>query len=95
MLRSNDAIPYYFTEEDVLDIFSVCSNIKHLAMLQTLFYGCLRSSELCKLDDCDLNLSTRTIFLRETKNGSDVLRISIVSVQKPSDCISTSGHRSR
>lgn len=71
VLRSNDAIPYYFSEEDVLAIFSVCSNIKHLAMLQTLFYGCLRSSELCKLDDGDLNLSTRTIFLRETKNGSD------------------------
>jgi len=71
VLRSNDAIPYYFNEEDVLAIFSVCSNIKHLAMLQTLFYGCLRSSELCKLDDCDLNLNTRTIFLRETKNGSD------------------------
>ena len=63
--------PYYFSEEDVLAIFSVCSNIKHLAMLQTLFYGCLRSTELCKLDDSDLNLSTRTIFLRETKNGSD------------------------
>jgi len=71
VLRSNDAIPYYFDEEDVLAIFSVCSNIKHLAMLQTLFYGCLRSSELCKLNDSDLNLSSRTIFLRETKNGSD------------------------
>ena len=70
-LRSNDAIPYYFDEEDVLAIFSVCSNIKHLAMLQTLFYGCLRSSELCKLDDKDLNLNTKSIHLRETKNGSD------------------------
>jgi len=73
ILRPNDAIPYYFDEEDVLAIFSVCSNIKHLAMLQTLFYGCLRSSELCKLDDSDLNLSKRTILLRETKNGSDGL----------------------
>jgi integrase/recombinase XerD len=71
VLRSNDAIPYYFDEEDVMAIFSVCSNIKHLAMLQTLFYGCLRSSELCKLDDGDLNLSTKTMHLRETKNGSD------------------------
>ena len=70
-LRSNDAIPYYFDEQDVLAIFSVCSNIKHLAMLQTLFFGCLRSSELCRLDDKDLNLNTRSIHLRETKNVSD------------------------
>lgn len=71
VLRSNNAIPYYFNEEDVLAIFSVCSNIKHLAMLQTLFYGCLRSSELCKIDDNDLDFGRRSIHLRETKNGSD------------------------
>lgn len=70
-LKPNEGIPYYFDEEDVLKIFSVCSNIKHLAMLQTLFYGCLRSSELCKLDDIDLNLETKTLRLRETKSNRD------------------------
>ena len=70
-LKTNEGIPYYFDEKDVLAIFSVCSNIKHLAMLQTLFYGCLRSSELCKLDDNDLDLKTRTLRLRETKGGRD------------------------
>jgi integrase/recombinase XerD len=71
VLRSNEGIPYYFDENDVLALFSVCSNIKHLAMLQTLFYGCLRSSELCNLDDKDMDLARRSIHLRETKNGSD------------------------
>ncbi|MFZ3092409.1 MAG: tyrosine-type recombinase/integrase [Methanothrix sp.] len=70
-LKTNEGLPYYFDEKDVLAIFSVCSNIKHLAMLQTLFYGCLRSSELCKLDDNDLDLKTRTLRLRETKGGRD------------------------
>lgn len=70
-LKVNDGLPYYFDEKDVLTIFRVCSNIKHLAMLQTLFYGCLRSSELCRLDDSDLDLKTRTLRLRETKGGRD------------------------
>ena len=72
-LKPNEGVPYYFDERDVMAIFSVCTNIKHLAMLQTLFYSCLRSSELCRLDDNDLNLKTKTIRLRETKNGTDAI----------------------
>ena len=49
-LDRNDNLPYYFDEDDVLKIFGSCRNLKHLAMLKTLFYGCLRASELCKLD---------------------------------------------
>jgi integrase/recombinase XerD len=71
ILKRNEGIPYYFDRKDVLAIFRVCSNIKHLAMLRTLFYGCLRSSELCRLDDSDLDLKTRTLRLRETKGGRD------------------------
>jgi len=71
VLKRNDSLPYYFDERDVLSIFSVCTNIKHLAMLQTLFYGCLRSGELCKLEDHDLDLEKRAIRLRETKGGRD------------------------
>ena len=52
-LKPNEGVPYYFDDKDVLMIFGMCSNIKHLAMLKTLFYGCLRSNELCKLDDGD------------------------------------------
>ena len=70
-LKPNEGIPYYFSERDVLKIFAECTNIKHLAMLQTLFYACLRSSELCKLDDSDLDLNAKTLRLRETKGGRD------------------------
>lgn len=55
-LQRKDEIPYYFDEDDVLHIFSVIANIKHLAMFQTLFYGCLRATELCNLDDEDVDL---------------------------------------
>ncbi len=37
-LKTNDGLPYYFDEKDVLAIFSVCANIKHLAMLHTLLH---------------------------------------------------------
>ncbi len=52
-LKRNDEIPYYFDLDDVLRIFSVCNNIKHLAMLKTLFYASLRAFELCNLDDSE------------------------------------------
>lgn len=71
ILREDERVPYYFDETDVLAIFSACTNIKHLAILQTLFYGCLRSSELCRLEDKDLDLKAKTIRLRHTKNGHD------------------------
>ena len=34
-----NTIPYFFDENDIDKLFSVCHNLKHLAMLQTLFYG--------------------------------------------------------
>lgn len=71
IMKRDDEIPYYFNEDDVLRILSVCHNLKHLAMLQTLFYGCLRASELCNLDDRDLDLKNLTIRVREGKGGRD------------------------
>ncbi len=70
-LKRNDEIPYYFDEEDVLRIFSAIRNIKHLTMLQILFYGCLRASELCNLDDSDVDLKALTLRVREGKGGRD------------------------
>jgi len=70
-LDRNNNLPYYFDEEDVSKIFSSCRNIKHLAMLKTLFYGCLRASELCGLDDSDLDIKSQTLRIREGKGGKD------------------------
>jgi integrase/recombinase XerD len=70
-IKPNDILPYYFDEDDVLKIFSICHNLKHLTMLKTLFFGCLRASELCNLDMCDVDLKSLTIRLREAKGGKD------------------------
>jgi len=75
ILKPNEGLPFYFDEDDISTIFAACTNIKHLAMLQTSFFGCLRSSELCRLDDSDLDIRAKTIRLRETKNGSDAIAL--------------------
>jgi integrase/recombinase XerD len=66
-----------------LRIFSVINNIKHFAMLQTIFYGCLRASELCNLDDNDLDIKSLTLRIREGKGGRD----GIVLINN--DCVAT------
>jgi integrase/recombinase XerD len=70
-LKRNDELPYYFSEDDVRSIFDTCTNLKHYAMLQTIFYGCLRASELCNIDDQDLDLKTSTLHVRAGKGGRD------------------------
>jgi integrase/recombinase XerD len=70
-LSRDNRIPDYFSQDDVNNIFAVCHNLKHLAMMQTLFYGCLRASELCNLDDSDLDLKSLTLRIRNGKGGKD------------------------
>lgn len=72
-LRLNNSLPYYFDETDILKIFGVCNNLKHHCMLKVLFFGCLRSGELCNLDVSDYDSNALTLRLRETKNGSDAI----------------------
>lgn len=72
-LKLNNSLPYYFDEKDILKIFSVCKNLKHHCMLKVLFFGCLRSGELCNLDVSDYDFDALTLRLRETKNNSDAL----------------------
>lgn len=72
-LKLNNSLPYYFDEKDIIKIFSVCQNLKHHCMLKVLFFGCLRSGELCNLDVSDYDPDGLTLRLRETKNNSDAL----------------------
>lgn len=69
-IRPDNHIPYYFDEDDVTKIFDSCHNLKHLAMLKTLFFATLRASELCDLDDHDIDLKTLTVRVHG-KGGKD------------------------
>jgi integrase/recombinase XerD len=72
-MTPNDNIPYYFTEDDINRIFAVIPNVKHNCMLMVMFYGCLRASELCGLDDKDIDFETRSIKIRAGKGGRDAI----------------------
>jgi integrase/recombinase XerD len=70
-LKRNNQIPHYFDAEDVRRIFDAVNNLKHLALLQVAFYASLRASEVCNLDDEDLDLSRLRLTIREGKGGQD------------------------
>ena len=72
-IKPNNTIPYYFDESEIAEIFRKCNNIKHLAMLKTMFYASLRASELCNLDESDVDLKALTIYVRGGKGGKDAL----------------------
>jgi integrase/recombinase XerD len=70
-LPRNEKLPHFFSEQEIDRFFASISNLKHLCMFQVLFYGCLRASELCNLDDGDLDLDNLTIRVREGKGGRE------------------------
>lgn len=70
-LNRDNKISYYFTDEEVERIFQDCTNPKHKAMLSVLFYGALRVTELCQLDDFDINLSNLTLRIQYGKGGRE------------------------
>ncbi len=70
-LKINNSIPYYFSQDDILNIFSVINNFKHYTMLNVLFYCCLRASELCALNDEDVDFNALTIRVREGKGNKE------------------------
>jgi integrase/recombinase XerD len=72
-LSPDNYLPLYFTADEVDKIFSVIENIKRLAMLETLFYGCLRVSELCNLNDEDLDLNSLTLRVNNGKGGKSAI----------------------
>jgi integrase/recombinase XerD len=76
-LEPNNEIPYYFESDDVIKLFSEVHNLKHLCMLKTLFYACLRASELCNLDVCDVDLGNLSVRVNNGKRGKD--RIALIS----------------
>jgi len=72
-LKPNNQVPYFFDENDVASILNSCTNTKHYAMLNLMFHCMLRVSDLCNLEDGDLDLKTLTIRIRNGKGGKSAL----------------------
>lgn len=70
--KPNNTIPYYFDEENLAKILNSFNNIKSLDF-KTIFHASLRASEVCNLDDADVDLKALTIYVRGGKGGKDGL----------------------
>lgn len=72
-LKPNNQVPYFFSENDVTAILNSCKNFKHFAMLELMFHCLLRVSDLCNLEDGDVDLKTLTLRIRDGKGGKSAL----------------------
>jgi integrase/recombinase XerD len=68
-LPRDQTLPNFFSEEEINRIFSVIRNLRHLCIFQVMFYACLRASELCDLDDEDLDLNDLKVRIKRGKGG--------------------------
>jgi integrase/recombinase XerD len=73
LLKVNSKINFYYTEDEILKMLSVIKNIKHLAMIATLFYCLLRASDLCNLNMQDLNIKELNLYIRDGKRGKSAV----------------------
>jgi integrase len=78
-MKPKDLITYCFNEDAITRIVSVCDNLKHYCMLVFLFYQALRASELCGLNDKDIDFGAKTLRVRGKWNREDLQPLHPVS----------------
>lgn len=69
--RSEFKIPKIFSQQEIKKILDVCQNIKHKAILATIYSCGLRVSELTELKINEINSSTMTVTIRQGKGNRD------------------------
>jgi integrase/recombinase XerD len=69
--RRNDSLPKFFTKEEIKKIFDSINNIKHKAMLMTIYSCGLRISELLNLKISDVRSSEEIITINQAKGNKD------------------------
>ena len=70
-------LPTVLSPEEVKDIFDVTENLKHKAILMTVYSAGLRVSEVCNLKITDIDSKNMQILIREGKGKKD--RYSLLS----------------
>lgn len=75
--RTEFKLPIVFSQEDIKKMLKACKNIKHLAMISTIYSCGLRLSELINLKIKDIDSSSMTVTIRQSKGNRD--RVVILS----------------
>lgn len=69
--RSEFKIPVVFSQEEIKKMLDMCENIKHRAILATIYSCGLRLSELINLMIKDIDSSAMTVTVRQGKGNRD------------------------
>lgn len=69
--RPEFKIPKVFSQQDIKKMLDVCENIKHKAILATIYSFGLRLSELINLQIKDINSLFMTVTVRQSKGNRD------------------------
>jgi len=80
--RKSKTLPKVLSEADILSILRATENIKHKAILSTIYSAGLRRSELINLRIQDVMFDKNIIFIRGSKGKKDRISILSVSVEK-------------
>jgi integrase/recombinase XerD len=76
-VKKQAKLPVVLTPEEVFQILDATSNLKHKAILSTIYSSGLRVSEATHLKITDIQSDTMRIFIRQAKGNKD--RYSILS----------------
>lgn len=69
--RQEQKLPTVLSEEEILKVISVTANLKHKAILVTIYSCGLRLSELLNLKISDVQSDRRLLLIRDGKGGKD------------------------
>jgi integrase/recombinase XerD len=70
-VKKKVTLPTILTSEEVFRILNATSNLKHKAILSTIYSAGLRVSEAAHLKISDIHSANRRIFIRQAKGNKD------------------------
>ena len=69
--RNETKLPNFFSQDEVRNILNACENLKHKAILTTIYSCGLRLSELLNIKITDVKSDSDLLFIRQSKGNKD------------------------
>ena len=82
-MKRDRALPVILSKDEINSILDATKNLKHKAIIATMYSGGLRVSEVVHLHYDDISRSNKSIHIRNTKNRRDrytILALSLIHI---------------